>query len=56
MIIEDFDLKKIMYNHVKEGEEFYEDSNEPRFTLIELKPTLFVYNKPGTNTIEHLEY
>ena len=54
-IIEDFDLKNIMYNQVEEWWEFYDSSNDPRFTLIELKPTFFIYNKPGTLIIESLE-
>ena len=54
-IIEDIDLKNVMYNQMEEWWEFYYSSNDPRFTLIELKPMFFIYNKPGTLTIERLE-
>jgi len=54
-IIEDVDLKTIMYNRVEEWWEFYDSPNDPRYTLIELKPTFFIYNKPGTLIIESLE-
>jgi len=56
MIVEDLNLKKIMYDYVEEWKEFYEGSKDPRFTLVELKPTLYIYNKPGTSIIKHLEY
>ena len=54
-IIEDVDFKTIIYNQVEEWWEFYDSPNDPRFTLIELKPTFFIYNKPGTLLIECLE-
>lgn len=54
-IIEDMGLKTSMYNQVEEWWEFYDSPNDPRFTLIELKPTIFVYNKLGTLTIERLD-
>ena len=53
-IIEDVDLKTVMYNRVEEWWEFYDSPNDPRFTLIELKPTFFIFNKPGTLIIKSL--
>jgi uncharacterized pyridoxamine 5'-phosphate oxidase family protein len=54
-IIESVDLKNVMYKQVEEWWEFYDSTKDPRFTLIELKPTFFIYNKPGTLIIEYLD-